>query len=134
MIGVGLSTTAGLIAEGLASATPASLDPNFPGWAEILTDAEGRYRFKTIKSGSYPVEGDWIRPPHMHLKVAWRGYHEVITQMYFASEPLNQPDQILRALAPEERDRVTVRFQPALTEPDAEAGLGVFDITLRKAG
>ncbi|MFQ5890921.1 MAG: intradiol ring-cleavage dioxygenase [Gemmatimonadota bacterium] len=113
---------------------PRPLDPNFQGWAEMLTDAEGRYRFKTIKPGSYPVEGDWIRPPHIHFKVSRRGYHELITQLYFAGEPLNEADQIRRALAPEERDRVTVEFQSSPPELEAGTQLGTFDITLRKVG
>src|SRR4051794_11175070 len=31
------------------------LDPNFQGYAIITTDAEGHYRFKTIKPGAYKV-------------------------------------------------------------------------------
>jgi protocatechuate 3,4-dioxygenase beta subunit len=105
---------------------PRPLDPNFQSWAEMLTDAEGRYRFKTIKPGSYPAEGDWIRPPHIHFKIARRGYHELVTQMYFARP--EHPDQI-RALAPEERALVTVAPQPVLA--GAEAGRAMrADITL----
>ena len=32
----------------------APLDPNFTGAGRALTDADGRYRFVTIKPGSYP--------------------------------------------------------------------------------
>jgi protocatechuate 3,4-dioxygenase beta subunit len=113
---------------------PRPLDPNFQSWAEMLTDAEGHYRFKTIKPGSYPAESDWIRPPHIHFKIARRGYHELVTQMYFDGEPLNEPDQILKALAPEERARVTVAPQPVPPELEAGARLCVFDITLRPVG
>src|SRR5262245_39331964 len=36
---------------------PAPLDPNFEGFAIQDTDAEGRYRFETIKPGAYrPVQ------------------------------------------------------------------------------
>src|SRR5262245_45456001 len=34
---------------------PAPLDPHFEGFAVLTTDAEGRYRFKTIKPGAYPT-------------------------------------------------------------------------------
>ncbi len=112
---------------------PRALDPNFQSWAELVTDAEGRYSFKTIKPGSYPVDDQgWIRPPHIHFKVSRRGYQELITQMYFAGEPLNEPDQIRKALAPEERQRVTVEFRPALPHLEQGAQVGTFDITLRK--
>jgi protocatechuate 3,4-dioxygenase beta subunit len=33
---------------------PAPLDPNFSGAGRCLTDAEGNYRFITIKPGAYP--------------------------------------------------------------------------------
>jgi protocatechuate 3,4-dioxygenase beta subunit len=33
---------------------PAPLDPNFSGAGRVVTDAEGRYRFTTIKPGAYP--------------------------------------------------------------------------------
>ena len=33
----------------------APLDPNFQGWGLIRTDSEGRYGFKTIKPGAYPL-------------------------------------------------------------------------------
>ena len=33
---------------------PAPLDPNFSGGGRCLTDAEGRFRFITIKPGAYP--------------------------------------------------------------------------------
>ena len=111
---------------------PRPLDPNFQGWAEVLTDAEGRYGFKTIKPGAYPADDrGWIRPPHIHFKVSRRGYHDLVTQMYFASEPLNEPDRIRRALAPDEREQVTVDFRPAPQDPEGEGRLGHFDITLR---
>ncbi len=112
---------------------PRPPDPNFQSWAEMLTDAEGRYGFKTIKPGSYPADDQgWIRPPHIHFKVSRRGYHELISQMYFSGEELNERDRIRQALDPAERDRVTVELQPGTPEQDAGARLGTFDITLRK--
>lgn len=45
-------------------------DPNFQGWGMVKTDAEGRYAFTTIKPGSYKVDENWRRPPHIHYKVS----------------------------------------------------------------
>ncbi len=112
---------------------PRPLDPNFQSWAEMLTGKDGGFRFKTIKPGAYPADDSgWIRPPHIHFRVSRRGYHELVTQMYFAGEPLNDEDRIRAALDPEDRERVTVALGPA--GPDAEEGsrLGRFDITLRQ--
>ncbi len=112
---------------------PRPLDPNFQSWAEMLTDKDGGFRFKTIKPGPYPADDSgWIRPPHIHFRVSRRGYHELVTQMYFAGEPLNQSDRIREALDPGDRERVTVALEPADAEPEAGARLGRFDITLRQ--
>lgn len=114
---------------------PRPLDPNFQSWAEMLTDAEGRFKFTTIKPGAYPADDSgWVRPPHIHFRISRRGYHELVTQMYFDGEALNAPDRILKELAPEEQKRVTVAFQPAPKGLEAGARVGDFDITLRTVG
>ena len=49
----------------------APLDPNFFGGGRTVTDAEGRYRFYTIKPGAYPWPNHanaW-RPNHIHLSL-----------------------------------------------------------------
>ena len=112
---------------------PQPLDPNFQGWAKFVTAKDGTFSFKSIKPGSYPADDSgWIRPPHIHFKIARKGYHELTTQMYFAGEPLNEPDQIRKALSPEERKSVTVEFGPAPKELGVGSRLGNFDIALRK--
>jgi protocatechuate 3,4-dioxygenase, beta subunit len=113
---------------------PRPLDPNFQGWGRVLTDQQGFYGFKTIKPGPYPANDQgWIRPPHIHFRVGRRGYHDLITQMYFAGEALNEPDLIRRSLSPAERERVTVVFGEGPPIAEASARFGHFDITLRKA-
>src|SRR5581483_869799 len=65
---------------------PAPLDPNFSGAGRCLTDAEGRWRFVTIKPGAYPWgnhENAW-RPQHIHFSVFGRLFTQrLVTQMYF---------------------------------------------------
>ena len=56
---------------------PAPLDPNFSGAGRCLTDADGRYRFITIKPGAYPWrnhENAW-RPAHIHFSIFGRAVH-----------------------------------------------------------
>jgi protocatechuate 3,4-dioxygenase beta subunit len=89
----------------------APLDPNFQGWGMVKTDAEGRYSFTTIKPGSYKVESDWTRPPHIHFKISRRGYHELTTQMYFANEKLNEKDRLLSSVDEKARNLLVVDFQ-----------------------
>ncbi|MCK7592718.1 protocatechuate 3,4-dioxygenase [Pseudomarimonas salicorniae] len=92
---------------------PAPLDPHFQGWARLTTDAEGRFRVRTIKPGAYPVGEGWSRPPHIHYKVARRGFHELTTQMYFAGDPLNDIDRVLGAVPEAQRGSLIVDFAPA---------------------
>lgn len=108
---------------------PAPLDENFQGWARLMTDAEGRYRVRTIKPGAYPVRPDWTRPPHIHFKVARRGYHELTTQMYFAGDPLNERDLLLQSLSESGRDMLVVEFS---STPGSDAQQGKFDIVLSR--
>ncbi len=109
---------------------PAPLDPNFRYWGEAFTNALGEYEFKTIKPGAYPASSEWDRPPHIHFRLAKRGYVELITQMYFAGEPLNSEDLILQRVPERFRDTVVVDFSPSLTQPGAQ--VGIFDISIEK--
>jgi len=108
---------------------PAPLDPHFQGWAKLTTDAEGRFRFRTIKPGAYPVAEGWTRPPHIHLKVARRGFHELTTQMYFAGDALNDIDRLLLAVPEAERAGLVVAFANG---NGGGAPSGQFGVVLRR--
>lgn len=109
---------------------PAPLDPNFRYWGETVTAADGSYEFKTIVPGAYPADTDWDRPPHIHFKVSKRGYHELITQMYWKGHPLNNEDKILQNVPARLRNDVLVDFH---TNPeDVTTKVGHFPITMLK--
>lgn len=113
---------------------PAPLDPNFTGAGRCLTDAEGRYRFVTIKPGAYPWRNHhnaW-RPAHIHFSLFGPSFlSRVITQMYFPGDPLFPFDPIFQSI-PEERarNRLISRFDLDTTEPEWALGYR-FDIVLR---
>jgi protocatechuate 3,4-dioxygenase, beta subunit len=110
-------------------ANPAPLDPNFEGFALLTTDAEGRYRFKTIKPGGYPAAPGLIRPPHIHFDV--RGEVDVlVTQMYFQGEPDNDRDWFLQSIPAPGRSRLTVELLAPTSDFEADSKLAVFDIVL----
>ena len=109
---------------------PAPIDPNFQGWAQLRSDAEGRFSIRTIKPGAYPAEENWTRPPHLHFKVAKRGYRELVTQMFFAGDALNEKDRLFREIPADQRQRVTVDFRA----PDGGVPAGDFTIVLGKVG
>jgi protocatechuate 3,4-dioxygenase beta subunit len=71
----------------------APLDPHFEGYGVSMTDAEGRYSFKTIKPARYPAEKGWTRPPHIHFQVT-TPVIRFVTQMYFPGEALNEKDRL----------------------------------------
>ncbi len=75
----------------------APLDANFFGGGRCVTDADGRYRFKTIKPGAYPWGNHpnaW-RPNHIHFSLFGPSFlTRLVTQMYFPGDPLlgHRPD------------------------------------------
>jgi protocatechuate 3,4-dioxygenase beta subunit len=113
---------------------PAPLDPNFTGVGRCLTDAEGTYRFVTVKPGAYPWrnhDNAW-RPAHIHLSLFGRAFTQrLITQMYFPGDPLFDQDPIFNAVPdPKARQRLVSSFE--LSESVPEWALGYrFDIVLR---
>ena len=115
--------------------TPEPVDPNFKGYGRLLTDAEGRYRFRSIKPGAYPNPGydDWYRPPHIHYSIFGAGVMQrLITQVYFPGEKLNEIDPILNGIEDlEARASLIARALP--DEPDGTLAYG-FDIVLRGSG
>jgi protocatechuate 3,4-dioxygenase beta subunit len=113
---------------------PAPLDPNFSGAGRTLTDADGRYRFVTVKPGAYP----WLnhpnawRPAHIHFSLFGTSFlSRLITQMYFPGDPLMPFDPILNSIPDERaRQRLVASFDWNVTEPEWALGY-TFDIVLR---
>lgn len=110
---------------------PAPIDPHFKYWAEAFTNQNGEYIFKSIIPGAYPADTNWTRPPHIHFKVSRLGYRELVTQMYFNGDALNDRDLILQQIPASERRRVIVDFQRSPVGFEPGSLIGNFDITLR---
>lgn len=70
------------------------LDSGFQGFGIQETDADGRYRFRTIKPGAYPTPDGRMRAAHLHFDVKGRG-SRLITQMFFPGDPLHAQDFLL---------------------------------------
>jgi protocatechuate 3,4-dioxygenase beta subunit len=104
-----------------ADCWPAPLDPNFSGAGRCATDAEGRYRFTTIKPGAYPWgNGDnaW-RPAHIHFSLLGRAFAQrLVTQMYFAGDQLLPLDPIFNSVPDRRgRERLLSRLSIDRTRP-----------------
>jgi protocatechuate 3,4-dioxygenase, beta subunit len=111
----------------------APLDPNFFGGGRTITDAEGRYRFLTIKPGAYPWGNHFNawRPNHIHFSLF--GHHlgqRLVTQMYFPGDPLMALDPIYQAVPEKARARMIATFSIEDTQ-EAYALAYHFDIVLR---
>jgi protocatechuate 3,4-dioxygenase beta subunit len=111
----------------------APLDPNFTGAGRAITDAEGRYRFVTVRPGAYPWgnhHNAW-RPAHIHLSLLGPAFAtRLVTQMYFPDDPLIEIDPIANAVPMPYRQRLVSRFDLATTEPNWALGY-LFDVVLR---
>ena len=112
-----------------SDSNPAALDPNFQYWGKAVTDTQGKYRFRTIIPGDYPANDQWRRPPHIHFKISRLGYIELITQMYFAGESLNDSDLILKRLKKIDQDKVIIQFNVV---ENISHKIGLFDIQIEK--
>ena len=116
---------------------PAPLDPNFSGAGRTITDAQGRYRFVTIKPGAYPWrnhDNAW-RPAHIHFSLFGTSFlSRLVTQMYFPGDPLMPHDPILNCIPDAAaRQRLVADFDLRVTEPEWALGF-TFDIVLRGSG
>ncbi|MDJ1159157.1 protocatechuate 3,4-dioxygenase subunit beta [Chelatococcus sp. SYSU_G07232] len=112
----------------------APLDPNFTGAGRCVTDAEGRYRFVTVKPGAYPWRNHpnaW-RPAHIHFSLFGHSFlSRLVTQMYFPGDPLFAYDPIFQSIPdPKARERLISRFDLDTTKPEWALGYR-FDIVLR---
>jgi protocatechuate 3,4-dioxygenase, beta subunit len=111
----------------------APLDPNFTGAGHTLTDAEGRYRFLTVRPGEYPWGNHYNawRPAHIHFSVFGPAFAtRLVTQMYFPGDPLLPFDPIFNCTADEKaRNRLISIFDWETTVPVKALGYR-FDIVL----
>ncbi|HMH67610.1 MAG TPA: protocatechuate 3,4-dioxygenase [Pinirhizobacter sp.] len=107
--------------------TSVPTDPAFQGYSQVRTDVLGRFAFKTIKPGAYPAAPTWTRTPHIHFDVRGK-VDRLVTQLYFADEPLNETDLIYQALTVEEQAGCTVELTSSFK--DASSLDAAFDIVL----
>jgi protocatechuate 3,4-dioxygenase beta subunit len=116
---------------------PAPLDPNFSGYGRAVTDADGAFRFVTVRPGAYPWRNHpnaW-RPAHIHFSLFGRHFVDrLVTQMYFPGDPLFGQDPIFNSVPdPRGRERLIARFDIEQTVPEWALAFR-FDIVLRGDG
>jgi protocatechuate 3,4-dioxygenase, beta subunit len=77
-------------------------DPAFQGFGRVAVDAEGRWRFRTLRPVAYSG-----RAPHIHAKVKLGGRELLTTQLYAQDDPGNARDGLWRRLSAEDRAAIT---------------------------
>ena len=112
----------------------APIDPNFGGCGRTLSDAEGRYFFRTVKPGPYPWRNyvnSW-RPAHIHFSIFGSGFvQRLISQMYFEGDPLIKTCPIVNAIPdPDAIDRLIAPLDLNASVP-LDTLAYRFDIVLR---
>jgi protocatechuate 3,4-dioxygenase alpha subunit len=86
-------------------------DSDFHGFGRCATDAEGRYRFVTVRPGPVPGPGNSTQASHVVVSIFARGLmRALVTRAYFAGDARLAEDPIL-ALVPQAR-RGTLVAQP----------------------
>ncbi len=72
------------------------LQVNFRGYGRIATDANGAFRFRTIKPGRVPGPNGTQQAPHLAINVFMRGLlKHLVTRIYFSDETSNRDDNLL---------------------------------------
>jgi protocatechuate 3,4-dioxygenase, beta subunit len=108
-------------------------DPNFTGAGRVITDAEGRYSYVTVRPGAYPWgnhKNAW-RPAHIHLSLLGPAFAtRLVTQLYFPDDPLIEIDPIANAVPMPYRQRMVARFDIETTRPNWALGY-LFDVVLK---
>ncbi len=69
-----------------------------------------------------------MRPPHIHFDVTGKS-NRLVTQMYFAGEPLNDKDPFLQG-AGEGKERLIVSLRPPTQGLEPDSLVAMWDIVL----
>lgn len=81
-------------------------DPHFQGYGRALSEADGRFHFRTIRPVPYPG-----RTPHIHVRIAPRSGGVLATQLYLPDEPGNPRDFLFRQLSRDEQAALTLTLR-----------------------
>ena len=91
-----------------ADPATAPLDPDFQGFASIVSDASGEWRVVAVKPGGYDAPFGH-RPPHIHFDIRGRTNRN-IAQLYFPEDTeANSNDVLYKALGSEAATSVAFR-------------------------
>ncbi len=86
------------------------LERGFTGFARVLVDREGAFRFATIKPGPVPGPNGKDQAPHLLISLFMRGLlKRLVTRMYFPNDVRNTSDPILNMVDPGRRSTLVAK-------------------------
>ncbi|PXW70576.1 protocatechuate 3,4-dioxygenase beta subunit [Loktanella sp. PT4BL] len=88
-------------------------DAGFQGFGHDITDAQGQFRFRTIRPTVYPG-----RTPHIHAKVLDGSSELLTTQFYLADHPENARDRLFNRMSDAQKAQVTMIFTAGPDGPE----------------
>ena len=108
-------------------AAPAATD-TFPAYGRCATNADGEFRFRTLKPEPVPGLGNAQQAPHFAVTLLARGLLKaLVTRAYFDGHALNENDPVL-SMVDDAARRATL-----LAKPEG-GGVWRMDIVLQGAG
>lgn len=92
----------------------------FWGFGRVPTDAQGSFRFSSIKPGSVPGPDGTKQAPHILVSLFMRGLLiRLVTRIYFLGDPANEKDFALQLVEPTRRSTLMampINGNPSLLE------------------
>ena len=97
----------------------------FANRCRVVADERGQYEFETVHPGRY-LNGEKLRPSHVHYRVTAPGHVELVTQLYFEGDPEIIGDPFVRP-------SLTVPLREVKTDGGGRYEAATFDIVLAPA-
>jgi protocatechuate 3,4-dioxygenase alpha subunit len=89
------------------------VESRFKGFGRIATDANGCFRFTTIRPGPIPGPHGGTQAPHLVVSVFMRGLlKRLVTRIYFPGDPRNADDPILKLVDSHRRETLIAQLSP----------------------
>jgi protocatechuate 3,4-dioxygenase beta subunit len=100
-------------------------DSRFQGFARVITNLTGSYRFLTI----VPAK-EKKRPPHIHVKIFYRGKETLTTQLYLKGHPENNSDSLLSLMLYPGQQKLLIDPTDAILENGISGKKARFDFVV----
>ena len=91
-----------------------SRDPSWLGFGRMPTALDGCCEFETIRPGRVLGLGNEPQAPHLNIAIFARGLlKQLYTRIYFAGDPSNAEDAVMKLVTPERRETLLAQPDPA---------------------